>query len=66
MSPSFACARLAIEAVKTNRTSLAYRIAIFHMNAAIRHANKEGVPSQMRAPLFRMLNWLRADLRRIW
>jgi len=63
MSAAVACARLAVEAVRKERTDLTIRMAIFHTKAAIRYANREGIPSPERAPLFRMINWLRADLR---
>jgi hypothetical protein len=65
MSAAVACAKLAVMTVRTKRTVMTIRIAIFHVNAAIRYANKEGFPSSSRAPLFRMVNWLRADLRKM-
>ena len=62
MTLSQSCVRLAITAIRDGRKTLNYRIAIFHIRAAIRYANRNG---ESRASLFRILNWLRADLRRI-
>ena len=62
---SQACAQLAVNAIRCGRSSLLYRMAIFHMKAAIRYANQEGYPPSVKSPLFRMINWLRADLRKM-
>jgi hypothetical protein len=42
-----------------------FRDAIAEMRAALSAAAREGYPPRERAPLFRMLNWLRADLRKM-
>lgn len=55
-------AMLALRAMQVGKTRMQYQIAIWHMRQALRDANRTGEP---RASLFRILNWLRADLRRI-
>ena len=42
-----------------------YRDAIASIRSALSAAAREGYPPAERAPLFRMLNWLRADLRKM-
>jgi hypothetical protein len=59
---SQSCVRLAISAIRLDPTYWGYRIAIFHMHAAVKYANQERLP---RASLFRILNWLRADMRKM-
>jgi hypothetical protein len=53
---------LAISAIRLDPTYLGYRIAVFHMLAAIKYANRDRLP---RASLFRILNWIRADMRKL-
>jgi hypothetical protein len=61
-SSSQSCVSLAISAIRLDPTYWGYRIAVFHMLAAIKYANREKLP---RASLFRILNWLRADMRKM-
>jgi hypothetical protein len=62
MTPALACFRLAVMAVALDRSPLGLRVALYHINRGIHHANKNGDP---KSQLFRSLNWLRAELRRV-